>query len=95
MMGNERKRQNGKPTIHEIVLHSARPAFCVLYRLLGCFWGSLGDDKKVLTPSPPSLIHFPVLRDRIIFAAHKQLHGPYDEREENVHPTPPYLRGVV
>ena len=41
------------------------------------------------------LIDFPFLRDNIVFVAHDELNGPDSQSEENVHPSPPYLRGVI
>lgn len=40
-------------------------------------------------------IDFPFLRDNVILVAHNELYRPYSKSEEDVHPPPPDLRGVI
>jgi hypothetical protein len=41
------------------------------------------------------LIYFPLLCDGVVLPTHKQFYTPDDERKEDVHPPPPYLRRVI
>ena len=40
-------------------------------------------------------VDFPFLGNSVVLVTHEELYGPNSEREENVHPPPPNLRGVV
>lgn len=47
------------------------------------------------TTDSGALLHLPLFCHRVVVAADDQLERPEREREEDVHPPPPHLRGVV
>lgn len=41
------------------------------------------------------LVHFPFLSYRVVASTYQEFYRPYNEREEDVHPSPPHLRRMI